>query len=120
MRFEQVGACTGGLDRVPDNIRQGRLDHLPQMFRRLGQQGYTVSRKRVRRLIRLMGLRSVMPRPYASRSTPGHIVYTYLLADVKVTWHKKIWCVDGARLPLRGRNQGWHSRKVLTWWLFNR
>ena len=99
--LEQVGAGIGGLDTVPDNMRHGCLDHLPRMVRRLRQQGYPVSRKRERWLMRLMA-----PRPHVSRRTPGHVVYTYLPVAVKVTRPKKIWCVDGARHSLRGHDYG--------------
>ncbi len=55
-----------------------------QMARALRRKGHRVGRKRVRRLIRVMGLRSLAPRPNTSRRAPGHRVYPYLLGDLDV------------------------------------
>ena len=65
-----------------------------QMTRELRRAGHRVGRKRVRRLMRLMGLRSVAPRPFTSRRAPGHVVYPYLLGDIRITRLNQAWCAD--------------------------
>ena len=55
-----------------------------QMARALRRMGYGVGRKRVRRGMRVMGLRSLAPGPNTSRRSPAHPVYPYLLRDLNV------------------------------------
>lgn len=86
---------------------------------------YTINRKRVRRLIRKMGLRSIAPRPKTSQPHPAHKVYPYLLRDVTVTQPNQVWASDVTYVPMaRGfmylvAIMDWHSRKVLSWRLSN-
>lgn len=49
------------------------------------QEGLTVNRKRIRRLMQLMGIRAVYQRPRTSRLAPEHKVYPYLLLNLKIT-----------------------------------
>ena len=65
-----------------------------QMARALRRMGHRVGRKRVRRLMRVMGLRSLAPRPNTSRRAPGHRVYPYLLRDLTVDRPNQVWCAD--------------------------
>ncbi len=51
----------------------------------LKSQGQRVNRKRVRRLMRLMGLKAIYRRPRTSKPAPGHKIYPYLLSDLKIT-----------------------------------
>ena len=94
-----------------------------QLARALRRMGHRVGRKRVRRLMRVMGLRSVAPRPNTSRRAPGHRVYPYLLRDLTVRRPNQAWCADLTYLPMaRGflylvAVMDWHSRKVLSWGL---
>ena len=96
-----------------------------QMQRWLRRQGDTVSRKRVRRLLRLLGLHAVFQRPRMSQSHPGHRIYPYLLRDVAITRPNHVWCTDVTYIPLqRGflylvAVMDWASRKVLAWRLSN-
>jgi len=64
------------------------------MARYLRWQGYCVGRKRARRLMWLMGLISVAPKPNTGRKSPGHPVYLYLLRDLHVDQPNRAWCVD--------------------------
>lgn len=92
-----------------------------QMARHLRRQGYDVGRKRIRRLMRVMGLVSVAPQPNTSRKSPGHPVYPYLLRDLSVDRPNQVWCSDVTYLPLAHgflyltAIMDWHSRKVLSW-----
>ena len=94
-----------------------------QMARALRRMGHRVGRKRVRRLMRAMGLRSLAPRPNTSRRAPGHRVYPYLLRDLAVDRPNQVWCADLTYLPMaRGflylvAIMDWYSRKVLSWGL---
>ena len=96
-----------------------------QMTRWLHRQGYTVSRKRVRRLMRLLGLQAVFQRPRTSQPHPEHRIYPYLLRDLKITRPNHVWCSDVTYIPLqRGflylvAVMDWASRKVLAWRLSN-
>ena len=97
-----------------------------QMTRWLRRQGDTVSRKRVRRLMRLLGVHAIFQRPRTSQADPGHRVYPYLLRDLQITRPNHVWCTDAlAYIPLqRGflylvAVMDWASRKVLSWCLSN-
>ena len=92
-----------------------------QMTRWLLRQGARVSRKRVRRLMRLLGLQAIFQRPRTSQPHPAHRVYPYLLRDLQITRPNHVWCTDVTYIPLqRGflylvAVMDWASRKVLSW-----
>ena len=92
-----------------------------QMARHLRRLGHGVGRKRVRRLMRVIGLRSVAPQPNTSRRAPGHKVYPYLLAELDVERPNQVWCADLTFIPMAHgflylvAVMDWHSRKVLSW-----
>ena len=65
-----------------------------QMTRWLRRHGYPVSRKRVRRLMRLLGLQAVFQRPRTSKPHPEHKIYPYLLRDLAITRPNQVWCAD--------------------------
>ena len=96
-----------------------------QMQRWLRRQGDTVSRKRVRRLLRVMGLRAVFQRPRTSQPHPGHRISPSLLRDLPITRPNHVWCTDVTDIPLqRGflslvAVMDWASRTVLAWRLSN-
>jgi putative transposase len=84
-----------------------------------------VNRKRVQRLMRRMGIEATYPRPQTSRSTPGHVIYPYLLRNLEVSRPDQVWCSDITYIPMK---QGflylvavmdWFSRYVLAWRLSN-
>jgi putative transposase len=60
----------------------------------LKHQGYTVNRKRVRRLMRIMGLRAIYRRPRTSQPAPDHKAYPYLLSGMKITRPNQVWAAD--------------------------
>ena len=96
-----------------------------QMARWLRRQGYAVSRKRVQRLMRKMGLEALYQRPRTSVAHPEHEIYPYLLRDREVVRANEVWCSDITYIPLRRgflylvAIQDWASRKVLAWRLSN-
>ena len=91
----------------------------------LERQGKLVSRKRVQRLMRVMGLRAIYRRPRTSRPAPGVRVYPYLLGKAEITRPNQVWAADITYLPMaRGFGylvavMDWHSRYVLSWRLSN-
>ena len=91
----------------------------------LERQGKPASRKRVQRLMRLMGLRAIYRRPRTSRPAPEQRVYPYLLREASITRPNQVWAADITYLPMaRGflylvAVMDWHSRYVLAWRLSN-
>ena len=91
----------------------------------LERQGTPVSRKRVQRLMRVMGLRAIYRRPGTSRPAPGVRVYPYLLGKAEITRPNQVWAADITYWPMaRGflylvAVMDWHSRYVLSWRLSN-
>ena len=65
----------------------------------LGDRGQRVSRKRIQRLMRLMGLTTLYPRPRTSRPDPGHKVYPYLLRNLTVERPNQVWAADICHIP---------------------
>jgi len=83
----------------------------------------TVNVKRVRRLLRDMGLEALYPKRNLSKPTPGHKIYPYLLKGLTILRPNQVWSTDITYIRL---NQGfvylvavidWHSRYVLSWGL---
>jgi putative transposase len=93
--------------------------------RELRAKGYRANRKRVQRLMRLMGLESVAPKPNSSRPNQEHPVYPYLLRGLTIDRPNQVWAADITYIPLaRGfaylvAIMDWHSRRVLSWRLSN-
>jgi len=88
------------------------------------EKGHEVNRKRVRRLMRLMGLEAIHPKPGLSAGS-GHRVYPYLLRGVKVERVDQVWSTDITYVGLPGGFMylaaviDWHSRYVISWRLSN-
>ena len=91
----------------------------------LKKQGYRVNRKRVRRLMRIMGIRAIYRRPRTSKPAPGHKIYPYLLSGMEITGPNQVWAADITYIPMaRGflylvAIMDWYSRYVLSWRLSN-
>jgi len=91
----------------------------------LKNQGYRVNRKRVRRLMRIMGIRAIYRRPRTSTPAPGHKIYPYLLSGMEITRPNQVWATDITYIPMaRGflylvAIMDWYSRYVLSWRLSN-
>jgi putative transposase len=91
----------------------------------LKSQGQRVNRKRVRRLMQLMGLKAIYRRPRTSKPAPGHKIYPYLLSGMKITRPNQVWAADITYIPMaRGFLYlvaiiDWYSRCVLSWRLSN-
>ena len=85
----------------------------------------TVNRKKVQRLMRLMGIQALYPKQRTSAPNKAHKVYPYLLRGLSIERSNQVWCADITYLPMaRGfaylvAIMDWHSRKVLSWRLSN-
>jgi putative transposase len=88
-------------------------------------QGYEVNRKRVQRLMRLMGLEAIYPKPNLSAKAAGHKVFPYLLRNVAIDRVDQVWSTDITYIPLVSGFMylaaviDWYSRYVIAWRLSN-
>ncbi len=86
---------------------------------------HNVNRKRVRRLMQLMGLKAIYRRPQTSKQAPGNKIYPYLLNGMEIRRPNQVWCADITYIPMaRGFLylvviMDWYSRYVLSWRLSN-
>ena len=87
----------------------------------LRNHGHQVNRKRVRRVMQLIGLEAIYRRPNTSKPNPGHKVYPYLLRGLEINRVNQVWATDITYIPMaRGflylvALMDWHSRYVLAW-----
>jgi putative transposase len=88
-------------------------------------QGLTVNRKRVRRLMRLMGMEAIYRRQNTSKRHPEHAVFPYLLRGLVIDQPSQVWAAYITYVPMaRGfvylfAVMDWYSRKVLAWRISN-
>jgi putative transposase len=119
----------------PENLRLMRL--LDEEYTRhpffgsrrmtawLERQGESVNRKRVQRLLRIMGLEAIYPKPRLSVAGRGHRLFPYLLRDVRIERPDQVWSTDITYVPLATGFMylaaviDWYSRYVLAWRLSN-
>ena len=117
-----------------DAARMRRIDELFTAWPFLGSRRMTamlraesvsVNRKRGQRLMRLMGIAALGPKPRTSKPAPGHKIYPYLLRDVTIERPNHVWAADITYIPI-GRGflylvaiLDWASRAVLAWRLSN-
>ncbi len=91
----------------------------------LRADGHAINRKRVRRLMRKMGIAALGPKPRTTRPAPGHKIYPYLLRGLTIERPNQVWAADITYIPI-GRGflylvaiMDWASRAVLSWRLSN-
>ncbi len=95
---------------------------LADVLRREGQE---VNRKRIQRLMRLMGLEAMAPKPKTSEPHPEHVVYPYLLRGLTICRVNQVWATDITYIPMKAgfvylvAIMDWHSRRVLSWRMSN-
>jgi putative transposase len=84
-----------------------------------------VNRKRVQRLMDILGIEALYPKPNLSRPAPGHRIYPYLLRDVPIVRPNQVWSTDITYIPMQDgflylvAVMDWFSRFVLSWELSN-
>lgn len=91
----------------------------------LMEQGYSINRKRVQRLMAQLGIEAIYPKPKLSNRALEHQVYPYLLRNKVIEKSNQVWCTDITYLPvLKGHFylvavMDWYSRHVLSWSVSN-
>lgn len=91
----------------------------------LEERGHLANRKRVQRLMRLMGVRALYPRCRTSQPGNGHKIYPYLLRGLPIEGANQVWAADICYIPMaKGfmylvAIMDWHSRRVLSWRVSN-
>ena len=91
----------------------------------LRREGQDVNRKLVQRLMRLMDIEGLVPKPSTSQPAPEHTTYPYLLRNVKICRVDQVWCSDVTYIPMAHgfvylvAIMDWYSRRVLAWRLSN-
>jgi len=96
-----------------------------QMTWHLRNEGHLVNEKRIRRLMRLMGLMPIYQKPNTSRKAKGRKIYPYLLKGLRIERPNQAWCADITYLPMRRgflylvAIMDWFTRKVLSWRISN-
>jgi len=105
-------------------IDEAYTEH-PELGSRMFAKMFNVNRKRVQRLMRLMGIEAIYQKPCMSQKCPNHRVFPYLLRDVTITRCNQVWSTDITYVPMRNGFMyltaiiDWHSRYVLAWELSN-
>ncbi len=91
----------------------------------LDEHGIIVNRKRVQRLMALMGIQAIYSGRNTSKPNKAHRIYPYLLRDIEINRSNQVWCTDITYLPMAHgfaylvAIMDWHSRKVLSWRISN-
>ncbi len=91
----------------------------------LNREGYHVNRKRIQRLMHLMGIQAIYPKPRLSIASKGHKIYPYLLKDLVIDKANQVWCSDITYIRLAHgfvylvAIMDWYSRFVLSWRISN-
>ncbi|MCK4299211.1 MAG: IS3 family transposase, partial [Planctomycetes bacterium] len=94
---------------------------VPRLTAWLRSIGHTVNPKRVRRLMRKMGLEAIYPKPRLSVPDRQHHVYPYLLRDLAIEAPDQVWCADITYVRMRRgfvylvTVMDWFSRYVVSW-----
>lgn len=120
---------------TPENlVLMLQLDHLHMDYPAYGSRrmqvvldraGYHVNRKRVIRLLDVMGIQAIYPRRHLSQPGEEHQIYPYLLRDLEITGPNQVWCSDITYIPMQYgfmylvAVMDWWSRYVLAWELSN-
>jgi putative transposase len=123
--------------RPPSAAEPGLLSRLDRIFtehpvygsRRLRvallREGISVGRRRIRRLMRKLGLAAIRPKRKTSKPHPGHKIYPYLLRDKTIDQPNQVWSADITYIPMRRGYLylvaiiDWSTRRVLSWRLSN-
>jgi len=133
---EAVSISRGSVYYLPKPVSQAdlalmrRIDELhlehpfagARMLRDLlRQDGIVVGRKRVRTLMRRMGIQALYRKPNTSKRHPAHPIYPYLLRGLKIDRPNQVWAMDISYIPMAkgfvylAAVMDWYSRKVLAW-----
>jgi putative transposase len=131
LRVSRSGLYYEPEPRSPEELAlMRRLDelHLERPFygsRKLSEvlrkEGREASRKRIQRLMRVMGLEAMAPQPQTSEPHPEHVKYPYLLRGLVISRVNHVWATDITYIPMKAgfvylvAIMDWYSRRVLSW-----
>jgi putative transposase len=140
LQDQAARAFDPGVGRDEDEVREREIEKLhakiglfmtwPFLGSRrltvlLRGEGRRVNRKRVVRLMRLMGIAALGPKPRTTKPAPGHKVFPYLLRGLAIERANQVWAADITYIPI-GRGFlclvaviDWATRAVLAWRLSN-
>jgi putative transposase len=96
-----------------------------RMKQELARRGFRAGKDRVARLMRLMGLEAIYPKPRLSANGRQRVKFPYLLKDMVIDQPNQVWATDITYIPLRGGYaylvaiMDWYSRYVIEWELSN-
>ena len=96
-----------------------------KLSRLLKAQGQMVNRKRVQRLMRIMGIEALAPKPRTSEAAPEHTRFPYLLRHLDIVRPSQVWASDITYIPTRQGHcylvavMDWYTRRVLSWRISN-
>ena len=96
-----------------------------KLCRELRKYGWNIGRKRTRRLMQIMGIEALVPKPSLSKPNKDHKIYPYLLRNLAITEVDQVWCTDITYIPMEKGHaylvaiMDWKSRAVLSWELSN-
>jgi len=96
-----------------------------KLSRELKKYGWNIGRKRTRRLMKIMGIEALVPKPSLSQPNKDHKIYPYLLRNLAITEVDQVWCTDITYIPMEKGHaylvaiMDWKSRAVLSWELSN-
>ena len=137
---ELLGISRSGIYYEPIQMSEGNLKLMelideqytktpyygsPKMTECLNRQGYPVNIKRVKRLMKLMGISAVYAKPNTSIKAQGHHIYPYLLKGLEINKPNQVWCTDITYIRIVGgfmylvAVMDWNSRYVISWELSN-
>jgi putative transposase len=137
---KMLGVNRNRLEKPPGKMSRGDtalvrlIDELHMEFPFYGQRqlcnelrklGRNVGRSRIRRLMRIMGIEALCPKPSTSTPCSEHKIYPYLLRNVEVTEVDQVWCSDITYVPMPQGHcylvaiTDLHSRAVLSWEVSN-
>ncbi len=123
------------LPESPENLEYMRLMDkqyldtpfygVDRMLSYLRSLNHEINIKKVRRLLRQMGLEAVYPKPNLSKPSPGHKIYPYLLRGLEIYRPNQVWSIDITYIPMKRGFMylvaviDWYSRRVLSWCVSN-
>jgi putative transposase len=122
--YEPVGESEENLRlmrRIDEQYTRAPFYGSRRMAAWLQREGYQVNRKRVSRLMQLMGIEAVYPKPNLSRAEEGHKIYPYLLRGMEIERANQVWSTDITYIPMAHgfvylvAVMDWYSRFVLSW-----
>jgi putative transposase len=87
--------------------------------------GHQINHKRIHRLMQVMGIEAIYPKPNTSKRSPAHKIYPYLLRNLEINRPNQVWATDITFIPMPSGFVyltvilDWYSRKILSWRLSN-